>query len=150
MKNLKGIGFEKAFGLHLTVDGYNCNYNSLSSLEKVYDFLDKTPDQIGMTKIMQPYVFKYEGKIPEDWGISGFVLIAESHISIHTFPDKLYISIDIFSCKKFNLLKTADEIKNYFEMEKYESNVFNRGLEFPRDVKQVTSFISLERKEIRG
>ena len=50
----------------------------------------------GDSKIMPPYVFRYHGEVPEDWGVSGVVLIAESHISIHTFPDKGYLSLDIF------------------------------------------------------
>lgn len=140
-----GNGFESAFGLHLTLDGYGCDYDSLTSLDKIYEFLDKTPDLISMTKIMQPYVFKYTGKIPEDWGLSGFVLIAESHISIHTFPEKNYLSLDIFSCKRFDLLLCASHVKEYFQMERYELNVLNRGLEFPRNIRKVTDHIIVER-----
>ena len=148
MNNLNNNGFEKAFGLHLTLDGYGCDYDSLINLDKIYEFLDKTPDLIEMTKIMQLYVFKYTGKVPEDWGLSGFVLIAESHISIHTFPEKNYLSLDIFSCKRFNLLLCANHTKEYFQIERYESNVLNRGLEFPRNIKQVTEFIYDERQKI--
>ena len=148
MNNLNRNGFKKAFGLHLTLDGYGCDYDSLTNLDKIYEFLDKTPDLIEMTKIMQPYVFKYSGKVPEDWGLSGFVLIAESHISIHTFPENNYLSLDIFSCKRFDLLLCASHIKEYFQIEKYESNVLNRGLEFPRNIKQVTEFIYDERQKI--
>ena len=81
------------FGLHLTLDGYGCSYEQLTNLDLIYQFLDQCPDLIHMTKIMPPYVFKYHGKVPEDWGLSGFVLIAESHISIHTFPDRGYLSL---------------------------------------------------------
>jgi S-adenosylmethionine decarboxylase len=142
--------FIEAFGLHLTLDGYNCDYDSLINLDKVYSFLDETPNSIGMTKIMQPYVFKYQGKVPEDWGLSGFVLIAESHISIHTFPDKLYLSIDIFSCKRFDLLLAANKAKKCFGIKKYESHVLNRGIEFPREVRPVVEHILGERGEING
>jgi S-adenosylmethionine decarboxylase len=149
MRNLKEKGFEDAFGLHLTIDGYDCDYDSLNSVEKIYNFLDETPDLIKMTKIMPPYVFKYEGKIPEDWGISGFVLIAESHISIHTFPDKNYLSVDIFSCKRFNLLMATDVIRSFFGMKKFESKVFDRGLEFPRNVKPIVNHLSTERNNLK-
>ena len=56
------------FGLHLTLDGYGCSYEQLTNLDLIYQFLDQCPDLIHMTKIMPPYVFKYHGKVPEDWG----------------------------------------------------------------------------------
>lgn len=77
-----------AFGLHLTLDGYGGSQERLANLDLIYEFLEHCPDLIHMTKIMPPYVFKYHAKVPEDWGVSGFVLIAESHISIHTFPER--------------------------------------------------------------
>jgi len=135
----------EAFGLHLTLDGYNCNYQKITDLDLIYSFLDEGPDIIGMTKIMPPYVFKYSGKVPEDWGLSGFVLIAESHISIHTFPEKTYLSLDIFSCKLFDTLKITDYIKNLFNIGHYESNLLDRGLEFPRNPKTVEEILTKER-----
>ena len=96
------------FGLHLTLDGYGCSYERLTNLDAIYEFLDTCPDMIHMTKIMPPYVFKYHGKVPDDWGVSGFVLIAESHISIHTFPERGYLSLDIFSCKDFDYQQAVD------------------------------------------
>ncbi|MFH0927753.1 MAG: S-adenosylmethionine decarboxylase, partial [Candidatus Micrarchaeota archaeon] len=78
------------YGPHLTMDMYGCDKERLSSVEFVSKFLDGLPAKIGMTKIIPPYVFKYEGIKPEDWGVSGIVLIAESHIAIHTYPEKNY------------------------------------------------------------
>ena len=48
------------FGLHLTLDGYGGSYERLTNLEAIYEFLDTYPDMIHMTKIMPPYVFKYQ------------------------------------------------------------------------------------------
>jgi len=76
------------FGPHLTLDLSECNPERLSDLSYIYDLLDELPDVIDMHKITAPYVFVYKPKgNPTEWGISGFVIIAESHISIHTFPD---------------------------------------------------------------
>ncbi|MFN3406957.1 MAG: S-adenosylmethionine decarboxylase [Caldimicrobium sp.] len=87
---------EYGFGQHLIIDGYGANSEKLMDLDFIYNFLNKYPEDIQMTKIMPPYVFKYHAPNPEDWGISGFVIIAESHISIHTFPEKQYLSIETF------------------------------------------------------
>ncbi len=137
------------FGPHLMVDGYNGDYEILSSVEAITNFLDELPKEIEMTKIMPPYVFKYDGgDKPEDWGISGFVIIAESHISIHTFPEKEYFSLDIFSCKDFDIDKAIEIIKNYFKTDKLEIRTANRGTEFPRDLRIATAITKAQRERL--
>lgn len=115
--------------MHLIVDGYGGDVQKMQDLERIYDFLDRFPAQIGMTKIAPPYVFRYIGSKPQDWGISGFVLIAESHISIHTFPERAYINIDVFSCKEFDAEKAIKDLKESLGLEKVRSYVLDRGLE---------------------
>jgi len=137
------------FGPHLMVDGYDASYEVLASVEAVTNFLEELPKEIGMTKIMPPYVFKYDGgDKPEDWGVSGFVIIAESHISIHTFPEKGYFSIDIFSCKDFDVDRAIEIIKEYFGTERLEIKQTERGSEFPRDIRIATSITNAQRNRL--
>jgi S-adenosylmethionine decarboxylase len=137
------------YGMHLTLDGYECNPANLANLDLIYEFLDHCPDLIKMTKIMPPYTFKYHAPVPEDWGISGFVLIAESHISIHTYPDRAYLSLDIFSCKDFDHQKAVAYITELFGIGRHELNLLNRGLEFPREVNKVERLLRQERQHLR-
>lgn len=139
---------EFGFGEHLMMDGYGCDKDKLTDINFIYDFLSSYPSEIEMTKIMPPYVFRYSGLKPEDWGVSGFVLIAESHISIHTFPEKLYLSVDIFSCKEFNREKAVEDIKRFFAIEKAEIRYLERGLEFPKTIRKVENFMRDERMQI--
>ncbi len=137
------------FGPHLMVDGYQANYDVLASVEAITNFLEELPKEIEMTKIMPPYVFKYDGgDKPEDWGISGFVIIAESHISIHTFPEKEYFSLDIFSCKDFDIERAIKIIKEYFNTDNLEIRTTNRGTEFPRDIRIATSITKAQRNRL--
>lgn len=122
------------FGPHLTLDLNDCNPEKLRDFDLVFEVLDQLPDMIGMTKITQPYVFKYSGLVPEDKGITGFVVIAESHISIHTFQEKNYVFIDLFSCKPFNYEFAQQYLIDVFESKKPTVNVLMRGLDFPREV----------------
>ena len=69
--------------MHLIIDAYVSDPHILEDERAIYELLNDYPSQIGMTKISSPYVRTYVGPNPEDWGVSGFVLIAESHISIH-------------------------------------------------------------------
>ncbi|MCJ7807460.1 MAG: S-adenosylmethionine decarboxylase [Dehalococcoidia bacterium] len=120
----------KGVKMHLIIDGFGANRKMLESEDIIYDLLDRYPSQIGMTKVAPPQVFKYVGSKPEDWGISGFVLIAESHISIHTFPDRCYVNIDIFSCKDFDSEYAIQELKAIFEFDEIQKYLLNRGLEY--------------------
>ena len=122
----------ESFGPHLTLDLSECNQAKLSDLDFIFNLLSSLPDQIGMTKITQPYVFPYLGLVPEDKGVTGVVIIAESHISIHTFSDKNYIFIDVFSCKDFDVEETANIIIEAFEAKKVTKSIVERGLDFPR------------------
>src|SRR2546423_1350398 len=77
------------FGPHLVFDGLGCPRMRLNDLDHLYSLLHRLPDEIGMTRIMPPYVFRHT--IGDAEGLSGFVLIAESHISLHTFPAQGFV-----------------------------------------------------------
>ncbi|RPJ05934.1 MAG: adenosylmethionine decarboxylase [Deltaproteobacteria bacterium] len=136
---------EFGFGVHLMVDGYGCDRSGLEDIQLIYNFLDEYPAKMEMTKIMPPYVFRYDGSTPDDWGISGFVLIAESHISVHTFPEKQYLSLDMFSCKPFDTKLAVETIQKYFKIQKYEMNVLDRGQEFPNTIRESAQVVRMDR-----
>ena len=62
----------------------------------------------------------------ESYGYSTFVMIAESHLSIHTFPELNYISFDCYSCKNFDHQEVEKIIKKHFSVTKYEAQVCSR------------------------
>ena len=113
--------------MHLAVDGYGGDPSKLQDVKLISSFLDEHPSAIGMTKIVPPLVYTYRGETPEDWGVSGFVLIAESHVSIHTFPDRGYLSIDVFSCKEFDPSPSVDEVKAAFSLQEVRVWTLDRG-----------------------
>lgn len=119
------------FGPHVVMDISGVPEHILSDYSLIFDFLYNLPDKIGMTRITQPYVFPYSGLVPEDEGITGVTIIAESHISIHTFSKKNYAFMDIFSCKDFDTEKVINLVKETFPWE-YTIKMFERGLDFPR------------------
>ena len=118
--------------MHLIIDGFGGNPKLLRSEGLIYQILDRYPAEIGMTKIAPPRVYRYMGSKPEDWGISGFVLIAESHISIHTFPERGYVNIDVFSCKGFDSEWVLKDIQLKFELTEVSSYLLERGPEYSR------------------
>jgi len=120
------------FGPHLIMDLRECNSDKLNSKELVYNILLNLPEKIGMTRISEPDVFHYSGKVPEDHGVTGVVVLAESHCSIHTFADKGYCFVDIFSCKEFDTKTALNEIVEAFESQSFDVQVLKRGIGFPK------------------
>lgn len=116
--------------MHLVVDGYAEEIDKLTDENLLFTFLDEYPKAINMTKMIVPQVYTYHGKTREDWGLSGFVLIAESHISVHTFPERLYINIDIFSCKEFDSESSIDDVKTFFGLREVRISVMDRGVDY--------------------
>mgnify|MGYP001293528631 FL=1 len=117
--------------MHLLVDGHSSESNLLKDADKIQDLLDQLPGLIDMVKISKPLVVEYTDGISKiDWGITGFVLIAESHISIHTFPERNYVNIDVFSCKEFDYTNVADKVAGAFRLVEYNMTVLERGIEY--------------------
>jgi len=122
----------REFGQHLTIDASECKQERLTDQSLVYDILNKLPDRLEMTKMTLPQVVKWMDPGATMEGVSGFVMIAESHISIHTFPEKNYVFMDIFSCKNFDIEKASKLLTGIFGAKKYIKKVVKRGMDFPR------------------
>jgi deoxyhypusine synthase/S-adenosylmethionine/arginine decarboxylase-like enzyme len=96
----------------------------------VEQVLNAYPDTIGMTKIGGPYMFEYQAPDPAYSGVSGLVVIAESHIALHTFPELDYFTMDIFSCKNFDHEKAIEYIRDAFDVKEMDRMLVQRGLSF--------------------
>ena len=73
-------------------------------------------------------------------------LIEESHISIHTFPERSYINIDIFSCKEFDAEQTIRDLQQQFGLDEIRSYILNRGLEYYNNQQPSSLSASVNRK----
>jgi len=120
--------------MHLIIDGYGGDPRKLADLELARALLDRVPLEIGMAKIAPPYVCRYEGSKPSDWGISGFVLIAESHLSVHTFPERGLLWADIFSCKSFDADRLVEAVREAFSLREARVTLLGRGLEYSEEL----------------
>ena len=128
--------------MHLIIDGYGNNSEILQSEDFIYQLLDQYPAEIGMTKISSPAVVRYTG---DDWGISGFVMIAESHICIHTFVERCYVNMDVFSCKDFNTDQAIKDLSNRLQLTEMRTHLIDRDghdLSYP-DKKDEVAFTRL-------
>ena len=118
--------------MHLLMDGYSSDKALLQDEEYLRDLLKEYPARVGMTRISEPYVIRYDNCPPEEWGISGFVFLAESHIAIHTFVEKLLVNVDLFSCKDFDTETAAADLKERFKLTRSRVSFAERDWERSR------------------
>ncbi|MSQ31758.1 MAG: S-adenosylmethionine decarboxylase proenzyme [Dehalococcoidia bacterium] len=136
--------------MHLMIDGYGANRIQMESENFVRNFLNEFPPKVDLHKLMEPKVLRYVGEKPDDWGISGFVIIAESHISVHTFPERSYVNIDVFSCMDFAPEKILKEIRTFFDLKQVDSWFVERGIVYPHHQEKMTDIVKLERQDFAG
>lgn len=121
------------FGEHLMIDGYGGNEQLLDDKSVVEQALSELPNMLTMRTLAAPVVYHAPANdVKDPGGWSGFVVIMESHISIHTFPKRGFVSVDVYTCK--NGLD-VEAVKTYF-IEKFtltdlEVNFVRRGTRYP-------------------
>ncbi len=81
-----------ALGRHLLLELKNCNREVLNDLEFLRECLSEAAIQCGATLLGE----SFHHFSPQ--GVSGIISIAESHISIHTWPEYGYAAVDVFTC----------------------------------------------------
>ncbi len=118
-----------ALGTHLLVELGECSTKTLSNLKEVQDIL------ITAAKIAHATIVEVAFHEFSPFGISGMVVIAESHLSIHTWPEYKYAAVDIFTCGKTLKPKKAVE----YLIERFQSKnpsvvEVKRGILSPREM----------------
>ena len=81
-----------ALGRHLLLELFDCDVEAINNLEAVKTVLVEAARRARAT-IVDVVFHEFN-----PFGISGVVVIAESHLSIHTWPEYRYAAVDIFSC----------------------------------------------------
>jgi len=81
-----------ALGTHLLIELKECNPEILKNLEKVRSAM------ISAAREARATIIDVSFREFNPFGISGIVVIAESHLTIHTWPEYGYAAVDIFTC----------------------------------------------------
>ena len=81
-----------ALGRHLLLELFDCDLHAINNVETVKGALIEAAKRAQAT-IVDVVFHEFN-----PFGVSGVVVIAESHLSIHTWPEYRYAAVDIFSC----------------------------------------------------
>jgi S-adenosylmethionine decarboxylase len=123
------------FGEHVTIDGYGGSEELLNDQSVVLSCLDQLPELLGMHKMSTPEIYHSDGNdIKDPGGWTGVVTIAESHISVHTFPKRGFVSADVYTCKNgMDTQFIIDFFTKAFELKDVETNFLKRGTRYPAE-----------------
>ena len=121
------------FGLHLTLDGYRGEPGRLGSTAVVRAWLDEMPAVLGMTKLLEPCLIEVGARNEKDpGGVTGFVLIAQSHLCVHTFPRRGFVSADVFTCQDhLDQERIRHSLIATFRLGEVEAHLIPRGTRYP-------------------
>jgi len=82
----------KTIGRHLIAEFYGCGPGTLNEVDEVRERMRAAAELIGATIVGDTF-HKFSPQ-----GVSGSVVIAESHLSVHTWPENGYVAVDIYTC----------------------------------------------------
>ena len=105
---------------HIIVDLKGVSKDVVNNVDGLVEFLKSFPSKIGMHVLKGPEVVS---GIDENPGITGFVIIDYSHISIHTFSKHDEALVDIFSCKLYDQEVAVQVALDYFKVPRENARI---------------------------
>ncbi|MDX1637754.1 MAG: adenosylmethionine decarboxylase [Balneolaceae bacterium] len=113
----------EALGRQILVEYYECDAEKLNDV----DFIESA--FIEATKASKATIITHNFHKFSPYGVSGVIVIAESHVSIHTWPEYNYAAVDIFTCgDTIDPWIIQEQLKNSLESKNISSMEMKRGM----------------------
>lgn len=113
----------KALGKHILIEYFNCDKAIMEDNKRIEELMNEAARVADATIVDS--VFHHFNP----YGVSGAVIISESHLTIHTWPEYGYASVDIYTCgDEVNPWKAFDYLEEQFKAERSESTEIPRGM----------------------
>ncbi len=122
-------------GNHLLVELYECDSLKLNNQDQLERILNEAVRISGATALKTSF-HKFAPQ-----GVSGVIIIAESHFTIHTWPEYGYAALDIFTCgERIDSQKALDYIEKELDVKTLSVTEIKRGnIHFPLKIDKKTS-----------
>lgn len=123
------------FGPHLMLDFF-CSPEHLNDQPYWETLLGDLVVEVGMTPLSPPYVYPSQCTNPA-WspptatGLSGFIVLAESHLAFHSFVESEFCFLDVFSCKPFEPETVKTFLAHRLGAYRFNVQLVQRGSNFP-------------------
>ncbi|MDZ7757672.1 adenosylmethionine decarboxylase [Rhodohalobacter sp.] len=113
----------EALGRQILVEFYDCDESKINDVTYIENSL------IQATKASKATIISHNFHKFSPYGVSGVVVIAESHVAIHTWPEYNYCAVDIFTCgDTIDPWVIQEHLKEYFESKNVSSMEMKRGM----------------------
>ncbi len=112
---------DHSFGKHYLVEFIGCPSRRIAYIDDIREVFLEAARLSGAT-ILESYFHQFEPQ-----GVTGMIFIAESHFSIHTWPESGYAAFDILTCGAMAPEKAIDHLKQALQAARVEVRVFTRG-----------------------
>jgi S-adenosylmethionine decarboxylase len=114
---------KNCLGRHVLAEIYECNYDLLNDVDKVEKIMVNAALEAG-AEIREVVFHKFSPQ-----GVSGVVVISESHLAIHTWPELGYAAVDVFTCgDKVNPWDACQHVSEKFEAGGISAKEYKRGM----------------------
>ncbi|WP_442596977.1 adenosylmethionine decarboxylase [Neobacillus sp. D3-1R] len=112
----------KTYGRHIIADVWGIEFNRINDIEFLKQHMHKAAEKCGATILAMEY------KVFQPCGATVFLLLSESHLSIHTYPEKGFAAIDGYTCgEKVNPEVAIHYLLSVLEPQKVYSSKIIRG-----------------------
>jgi len=120
----------KALGSHLILELYSCPAALLDDPQHVASVMTSAVEASGAT-LIKPFFHQFAPQ-----GVSGVIIISESHFTIHTWPEYGYAALDVFTCGDvIDMDAAAKALRKGFRAKSMQKMMFSRGmLDLPPDM----------------
>ncbi len=113
----------EALGRQILVEYYDCDDSKINDVSFIEQAL------LNATKASRATIISHNFHKFNPYGVSGVVVIAESHIAIHTWPEYNYAAVDIFTCgETIDPWIIQEYLKEHFDSKNVSSMEMKRGL----------------------
>lgn len=113
----------QSLGRHVLAEVYGCRFEVLNDIRQVEDIMIDAALEAG-AEVREVVFHKFSPQ-----GVSGVVVISESHLAIHTWPELGYAAVDVFTCgESVNPWDACNYLAEKFGATHVEASEVNRGL----------------------
>ena len=120
----------QALGRHILLELYQCDKKKLDDTTFLEQVFCAAAEAMGATIVCAQ--FHHFSPI----GVSGVVIIQESHLTLHTWPEYGYAAVDIFTCGQIDMEAGIKYIEKALEATESQWQLFERGLQNRGDFKR--------------
>lgn len=119
----KGGKLKKALGNHVLLEFHGCPPDIIKDSQKVEEIFLKAATA-SKAHIVDSLFHRFNPH-----GVSGVVIISESHFAVHTWPEYNYVAIDLFSCSEnIDFEKAVEYLRTYLKPKSVSMIEFKRGV----------------------